>query len=137
MNWTQLAINPAAAIALGSPIGAERQWRQRMVGLRTNDLVAIGVGNVRHARHALARRQASPHIEGNFVCRRKTTQLSNSAVARLHGRYRLLLPSWLSRTVTTGQFPVEGSASPELPSAGVVLIPLSGTKDGSVMTTAN
>lgn len=42
MNWTQFAINLAAAFALGSLIGAERQWRQRMAGLRTNALVAIG-----------------------------------------------------------------------------------------------
>ena len=42
MNWTQFAINLAAAFVLGSLIGAERQWRQRMAGLRTNALVAIG-----------------------------------------------------------------------------------------------
>ena len=41
MNWTQFVINLAAAFALGSLIGAERQWRQRMAGLRTNALVAI------------------------------------------------------------------------------------------------
>lgn len=42
MNWTQFVINLALAFALGSLIGAERQWRQRMAGLRTNALVAIG-----------------------------------------------------------------------------------------------
>ncbi|HKD83404.1 MAG TPA: MgtC/SapB family protein [Terriglobales bacterium] len=42
MNWTQFAINLAAAFVLGSLIGAERQRRQRMAGLRTNALVAIG-----------------------------------------------------------------------------------------------
>ncbi len=30
------------ALALGATIGAERQWRQRMAGLRTNALVALG-----------------------------------------------------------------------------------------------
>jgi putative Mg2+ transporter-C (MgtC) family protein len=30
------------ALALGSLIGLERQWRQRMAGLRTNALVAVG-----------------------------------------------------------------------------------------------
>jgi len=30
------------ALALGAAIGAERQWRQRMAGLRTNALVALG-----------------------------------------------------------------------------------------------
>jgi len=32
----------AAALALGALIGVERQWRQRMAGLRTNALVALG-----------------------------------------------------------------------------------------------
>ncbi len=32
----------AVALALGAVIGAERQWRQRMAGLRTNALVALG-----------------------------------------------------------------------------------------------
>jgi MgtC family len=30
------------AVALGALIGLERQWRQRMAGLRTNALVALG-----------------------------------------------------------------------------------------------
>ncbi|HZD50926.1 MAG TPA: MgtC/SapB family protein [Silvibacterium sp.] len=30
------------ALTLGAFIGAERQWRQRMAGLRTNALVAAG-----------------------------------------------------------------------------------------------
>lgn len=34
--------NFALAIALGSLIGIERQWRQRLAGLRTNSLVAAG-----------------------------------------------------------------------------------------------
>lgn len=42
MNWIQFALNVAVAFALGSLIGAERQWRQRMAGLRTNALVATG-----------------------------------------------------------------------------------------------
>lgn len=42
MNWIQFALNLAVAFALGSLIGAERQWRQRMAGLRTNALVATG-----------------------------------------------------------------------------------------------
>lgn len=32
----------AAALCLGAVIGAERQWRQRIAGLRTNALVAVG-----------------------------------------------------------------------------------------------
>ena len=31
-----------AALFLGGAIGLERQWRQRMTGLRTNGLVAVG-----------------------------------------------------------------------------------------------
>ena len=31
-----------AALALGSAIGFERQWHQKMAGLRTNALVALG-----------------------------------------------------------------------------------------------
>ncbi|MBV9239041.1 MAG: MgtC/SapB family protein [Xanthobacteraceae bacterium] len=38
----QTAINLGVATALGAAIGLERQWRQRMAGLRTNTLVAIG-----------------------------------------------------------------------------------------------
>src|SRR5450755_3290220 len=32
----------SVALALGSVIGFERQWRQKMAGLRTNALVALG-----------------------------------------------------------------------------------------------
>ena len=35
-----------AALLLGAIIGAERQWRQRMAGLRTNALVATGAAVV-------------------------------------------------------------------------------------------
>jgi putative Mg2+ transporter-C (MgtC) family protein len=41
----QAALNLAAATALGAAIGFERQWRQRMAGLRTNTLVAIGAAS--------------------------------------------------------------------------------------------
>jgi putative Mg2+ transporter-C (MgtC) family protein len=42
MSCIYFALNLAAAIALGSLIGTERQRRQRMAGLRTNALVATG-----------------------------------------------------------------------------------------------
>lgn len=35
-------LNLGAAVALGAAIGLERQWRQRLAGLRTNTLVALG-----------------------------------------------------------------------------------------------
>lgn len=42
MIWTHFTLNLVAAFVLGSLIGAERQWRQRMAGLRTNALVSTG-----------------------------------------------------------------------------------------------
>jgi uncharacterized membrane protein YhiD involved in acid resistance len=39
------ALNLAVATLLGAAIGFERQWRQRMAGLRTNTLVAIGAAS--------------------------------------------------------------------------------------------
>jgi putative Mg2+ transporter-C (MgtC) family protein len=42
MLWHQFAPRPGLALILGALVGAERQWRQRMAGLRTNALVAAG-----------------------------------------------------------------------------------------------
>lgn len=42
MNPLQFALRLCAALLLGSLIGLERQWRQRITGLRTNGLVAVG-----------------------------------------------------------------------------------------------
>lgn len=42
MNLTEFVIRLAIAFSLGAVIGLERQWRQRMAGLRTNTLVATG-----------------------------------------------------------------------------------------------
>lgn len=42
MNWIDFAVRMFAALFLGGIIGLERQWRQRMTGLRTNGLVAVG-----------------------------------------------------------------------------------------------
>lgn len=42
MTWLDFTIRLAVAFLLGSIIGLERQWRQRMAGLRTNTLVATG-----------------------------------------------------------------------------------------------
>jgi putative Mg2+ transporter-C (MgtC) family protein len=38
----QAALNLFVAACLGAAIGLERQWRQRLAGLRTNTLVALG-----------------------------------------------------------------------------------------------
>jgi putative Mg2+ transporter-C (MgtC) family protein len=42
MDPGQIAIRLATALLVGAVIGFERQWRQRMAGLRTNALVSIG-----------------------------------------------------------------------------------------------
>ena len=42
MDAQEIAIRLGVALLLGGIIGFERQWRQRMAGLRTNALVAIG-----------------------------------------------------------------------------------------------
>ena len=39
------ALNLITAVALGGAIGLERQWRQRLAGLRTNTLVALGAAS--------------------------------------------------------------------------------------------
>ena len=38
----QAAINLAVTLGLSAVIGFERQWRNRLAGLRTNTLVALG-----------------------------------------------------------------------------------------------
>jgi len=40
MLWIDFGTTVLIAFALGAVIGADRQWRQRMAGLRTNALVA-------------------------------------------------------------------------------------------------
>lgn len=42
---TQLLLPLALASALGALVGMERQWRQRMAGLRTNALVSLGAAS--------------------------------------------------------------------------------------------
>jgi putative Mg2+ transporter-C (MgtC) family protein len=42
MNWIDFTIRLLSALLFGGLIGLERQWRQRMTGLRTNALVAVG-----------------------------------------------------------------------------------------------
>ena len=60
----EAGLNLLAAAGLGAAIGFERQWRQRLAGLRTNTLVALGAATfilfasqaTRTARRALARK---------------------------------------------------------------------------------
>lgn len=42
MNPSNLALRLGVALVIGAIIGFERQWRQRMAGLRTNALVSLG-----------------------------------------------------------------------------------------------
>jgi putative Mg2+ transporter-C (MgtC) family protein len=42
MDAQEIALRLGMALLIGGVIGFERQWRQRMAGLRTNALVAIG-----------------------------------------------------------------------------------------------
>jgi putative Mg2+ transporter-C (MgtC) family protein len=42
MTTYELMLRLAAALAVGTVIGIERQWRQKMAGLRTNVLVSVG-----------------------------------------------------------------------------------------------
>jgi putative Mg2+ transporter-C (MgtC) family protein len=42
MDTLLLTLHVLAALLFGAVIGAERQWRQRMAGLRTNTLVCMG-----------------------------------------------------------------------------------------------
>src|SRR5208282_3673303 len=42
MTWHLFAIRLIVAFFFGAIVGAERQWRQRTAGLRTNCLVAVG-----------------------------------------------------------------------------------------------
>src|SRR5258706_13493926 len=45
MSIEQAAINLAVAFCLSAAIGFERQWRNRLAGLRTNTLVALGAAS--------------------------------------------------------------------------------------------
>lgn len=42
MEPANIILNLLAAVLLGAAVGFERQWRQRLAGLRTNTLVALG-----------------------------------------------------------------------------------------------
>ncbi|MBV8171914.1 MAG: MgtC/SapB family protein, partial [Candidatus Eremiobacteraeota bacterium] len=42
MSILDFSVRLVLAFALGAAVGLERQWRQRLAGLRTNALVATG-----------------------------------------------------------------------------------------------
>ncbi|CCG41427.1 MgtC/SapB family protein [Magnetospirillum molischianum] len=45
MEWHDLILRLGGAVLFGAIIGIERQWRQRMAGLRTNALVSLGAAS--------------------------------------------------------------------------------------------
>jgi putative Mg2+ transporter-C (MgtC) family protein len=45
MSIEEAAINLAVTLGLSAVIGFERQWRNRLAGLRTNTLVALGAAS--------------------------------------------------------------------------------------------
>ncbi|HZC96878.1 MAG TPA: MgtC/SapB family protein, partial [Bradyrhizobium sp.] len=45
ISIVQTALDLGTAVCLGAAIGFERQWRNRLAGLRTNTLVALGAAS--------------------------------------------------------------------------------------------
>ena len=64
----QAAINLAVAGGLSALIGFERQWRNRLAGLRTNTLVALGSASF-VIFEALVPGDASPTRVAAKICR--------------------------------------------------------------------
>src|ERR1700681_3239894 len=58
----QVALNLGADVTFGAVIGFERQWRQRLAGLRTNTLVALGA-----ASSVVFERPVSPDVASTRV----------------------------------------------------------------------
>ncbi len=67
MLWHHFAIRFGLALLLGAFVGAERQWRQRMAGLRTNALVAGGAAMFVMLSALTARGDDSFRIAGQIV----------------------------------------------------------------------
>ena len=66
MSIGQAAINLTVAFVLSAAIGFERQWRNRLAGLRTNTLVALGRPALSCLQHWFRARRVRP------VSRRKS-----------------------------------------------------------------
>ncbi|HZV86271.1 MAG TPA: MgtC/SapB family protein [Candidatus Binatus sp.] len=67
MLWYLFAIRLVVALFFGALVGAERQWRQRMAGLRTNALVAAGASMFVMLSALAARPDDSFRIAGQVV----------------------------------------------------------------------
>jgi putative Mg2+ transporter-C (MgtC) family protein len=66
MHWTFL-INVGVALALGTVIGLERQWRQHQAGLRTNALVALGAAMFVSLSHLMGDENSPTRIASYIV----------------------------------------------------------------------
>ncbi len=66
MTLDHAVLNLAFALVLGGAIGFERQWRQRLAGLRTNTLVCLGAASF-VVFEAVAGEQSSTHVAAQVV----------------------------------------------------------------------
>lgn len=94
------ALDLIMAVLLGGVIGFERQWRQRLAGLRTNTLVSLGRRDFRGFRWAMHRfqsntgRRAGRHRhrfsrrQGDLEGRRQCTRPEHRGDALVFGRWR-------------------------------------------------
>jgi putative Mg2+ transporter-C (MgtC) family protein len=94
------ALDLIMAVLLGGVIGFERQWRQRLAGLRTNTLVSLGRRDFRGFRWAIHRfqsntgRRAGRHRHrfsrrrGDLEGRRQCTRPEHRGDALVFGRWR-------------------------------------------------
>ena len=92
MSIAEAAINLGAALGLSAVIGFERQWRNRLAGLRTNSLVSLGAatfvvfaalvpGDASPTRVGFARGSIGPAIRVSDRGAAASSSVESSAVA--------------------------------------------------------
>jgi putative Mg2+ transporter-C (MgtC) family protein len=67
MAWHHFLAYLVAALLLGALIGAERQWHQRIAGLRTNALVSAGAAMFVSITHLMPLNSTSLQVAGQVV----------------------------------------------------------------------
>jgi len=67
MMWHQFVVYLLTALLLGAIIGAERQWHQRIAGLRTNALVSGGAAMFVSISHLVPLSPTSLQVAGQVV----------------------------------------------------------------------
>jgi len=67
MTWHRFIAYLAAALLLGAIIGAERQWHQRIAGLRTNALVSAGAAMFVSISHLVPMNPTSLQVAAQVV----------------------------------------------------------------------